>query len=206
MDGYIHVWMTDGYTQCTNTIQIYIQHIHYVLVGTYNTCMHTHVKDTDMNCNTHRHTWVGFSVRGWLHPGHGVERFEPTAEALRFGAISAMKSASAACCSSFDNCSSCWSHTSDSSKDTVRIIERRSLSYLSILPEIHHVYLGMRVQIMHVHACMERWSMHVCMHAYTCAVCVYFHSFLIYICRHVYIYIHIYDISIYIYVYIYIHI
>ena len=173
MNIYMYEWQMDIHSV---PIQIYIQHIHYVLVGTYNTCMHTHVKDTDMNYNTHSHTWVGFSVRGWLHPGHGVERFEPTAEALRFGAISAMKSASAACCSSFDNCSSCWSHTSDSSKDTVRIIERRSLSYLSILPEIHHVFLGMRVQITHVHACM---------HAYTCAFCVYFHLFLICICRHV---------------------
>ena len=204
MDGYIHVWMTDGYTQCTNTIQIYIQHIHYVLVGTYNTCMHTHVKDTDMNCNTHRHTWVGFSVRGWLHPGHGVERFEPTAEALRFGAISAMKSASAACCSSFDNCSSCWSHTSDSSKDTVRIIERRSLSYLSILPEIHHVYLGMRVQIMHVHACMEHACMHACIHL--CSLCVFSFISNIYMQTCIYIYTYIWYIYIYIYVYIYIHI
>ena len=44
MDGYIHAWMTDGCRQSTDTIQIYIQHIHYVFVGTYNTCefQHTH--------------------------------------------------------------------------------------------------------------------------------------------------------------------
>ena len=68
---------------------------------------------------------------------------------------------SASLCCSSDSCSATWSHTKDSSSDTVRIIERRSLSYL----------------------CDNTYG---CVYVFTCAY-VRMHVFT-YICAYVYTY------------------